>query len=190
MIPPGALTLGILAGGRGERVGGRDKAWIERGGRPQVALALDAVAGPFSARLVSARAADARHEALGLRAVFDDRPGFAGPLAGLEALARACPTPWLLSLPVDVDGLPHDLATQLWQARGDAGAVVADAGGLQPLVALWHAPTLAAAAGRALEAGQGAAHALVATLRLPRLDLSPCRLANFNTSPGPTEPNT
>lgn len=190
MIPADAVALGLLAGGRGERVGGRDKAWIERDGQPQLALALASLDGPFAARLVSARSADARHEALGLHAVFDQRPGFAGPLAGLEALAAACPTPWLLSLPVDVAGLPRDLLAQLWRVRGEAGAVVCDAGGLQPLVALWHVPTLAEAARKALDAGQGAAHALVATLRLPRLDLSPRRLANFNTPPGPTEPNT
>ena len=36
MIPRGDLTLGILAGGRGSRLGGRDKAWLQRGGIPQV----------------------------------------------------------------------------------------------------------------------------------------------------------
>ena len=41
MIPPGAVTLGILAGGRGERFGGRDKAWIEHAGRPLLARAGD-----------------------------------------------------------------------------------------------------------------------------------------------------
>lgn len=188
MIPGGSLSLGILAGGRGQRVGGRDKAWIERAGRPALENVLSALDAPFAASLVSARAADARHAALGLVAVFDRDPGFPGPLAGLHALANACPTPWLLSLPVDVDGLPRDLAERLWHIRGDAGASVADAGGRQPLVALWHAPTLAVAAGQALAAGQGAVHVLADTLHLPVLDLSPRQLANFNTHPDPTEP--
>lgn len=181
MIPPGAVTLGILAGGRGERFGGRDKAWIEHGGRPLLAHATERLSGGFAAMLVSARNADPRHEALDLLPVLDRRPGFAGPLAGLEALAHACPTPWLLTLPVDLAGMPEDLPARLWALRGQHGAVTRDAGGVQPLLSLWFAPTLAKAASAALEAGQGAAWRLVETLRLPLLDLSPRVLSNFNT---------
>lgn len=181
MIPPGAVTLGLLAGGRGERFGGRDKAWIEHRGQPLIAHANDALQAPFAARLASVRDADDRLVALGLRPVHDLRPDFAGPVAGLEALARACPTPWLLTLPVDLDGLPEDLPARLWSLRGENGAGTRDAGGPQPLLTLWHAPTMAAAASAALEAGQGAAWRLVETLRLPVLDLSPRRLSNFNT---------
>ena len=36
MLERGALTLGILAGGRATRLGGRDKAWLQRDGVPQV----------------------------------------------------------------------------------------------------------------------------------------------------------
>lgn len=181
MIPPGAVTLGILAGGRGERFGGRDKAWIEHDGRPLLARATQRLSGDFAARLASARHPDPRHDELGLVPVLDHRPGFAGPLAGLEALAHACPTPWLLTLPVDLAGMPADLPARLWTLRGEHGAGTRDAGGPQPLLTLWHAPTLATAASAALEAGQGAAWRLVETLRLPVLDLSPRRLSNFNT---------
>lgn len=181
MIPPGAVTLGILAGGRGERFGGRDKAWIEHQGGTLLAHATQRLSGDFAARLVSARNPDPRHEALGLVPVVDLRPGFPGPLAGLEALARACPTPWLLTLPVDLAGMPEDLPARLWSLRGEHGAGTRDAGGPQPLLTLWFAPTLAKAASAALEAGQGAAWRLVETLRLPMLDLSPRVLSNFNT---------
>lgn len=181
MIPPGAVTLGLLAGGRGERFGGRDKAWIEHRGRPLIAHANDALQAPFAARLASVRAPDDRLAALGLRPVFDLRQEFAGPVAGLEALAQACPTPWLLTLPVDLSGLPADLPARLWAMRGEHGAGTRDAHGAQPLLVLWHAPTLATAASAALAAGQGAAWRLAETLRLPLLDLSPRVLANFNT---------
>lgn len=181
MIPQGAVTLGLLAGGRGERLGGRDKAWIEHRGRPLLAHANDALQAPFAARLASVRDADDRLAALGLLPVRDLRQGFAGPVAGLEALAQACPTPWLLTLPVDLSGMPADLPVRLWAERGGHGAGTRDAHGPQPLLTLWHAPSLAAAASAALEAGQGAAWRLVETLRLPVLDLSPRVLANFNT---------
>lgn len=181
MIPPGAVTLGILAGGRGERFGGRDKAWIEHRGRPLLAHANEALKAPFAARLASVRAPDDRLAAVGLAPVLDLRQDFAGPVAGLEALARACLTPWLLTLPVDLSGMPVDLPARLWSMRGEHGAATRDADGPQPLLALWHAPTLASAASAALEAGQGAARHLVESLRLPVLDLSPRRLPNFNT---------
>ena len=75
-------------------------------------------------------------------------PGL-GPLGGLEALARACRTPWLLTLPVDVvdanDCLPRTLAS----AGGD-GAVARDADGLQPLVALYRVAALRAAVAAAI----------------------------------------
>ncbi|WP_374473439.1 molybdenum cofactor guanylyltransferase [Arenimonas sp.] len=181
MIPPGAVTLGLLAGGRGERFGGRDKAWIEHHGRPLIAHANDALQAPFAARLASVREDDERLAALGLLPVHDLRPDFAGPVAGLEALAWACPTPWLLTLPVDLSGMPADLPARLWAKRGEHGAGTRDVHGPQPLLALWHAPALATAASAALEAGQGAAWRLAETLRLPALDLSPRVLANFNT---------
>ena len=71
MIPPGAVTLGILAGGRGERFGGRDKAWIEHDGRPLLARATQRLSGDFAARLASARHPDPRHDELGLVPVLD-----------------------------------------------------------------------------------------------------------------------
>jgi len=36
MVARGEVTLGILAGGRASRLGGRDKAWLQRDGVPQV----------------------------------------------------------------------------------------------------------------------------------------------------------
>lgn len=188
MIPAGALSLGVLAGGRGARMGGADKAWVEVGGVPLLARCLAAFADVEGDRLVAARTADARHDALGVRAVFDLRPGFAGPVAGLEALARGCRSPWLLSTPVDVDALPARLAQRLWDARSEHGAVVADADGLQPLLALWRVAALAPAATAALDAGDAAARRLVAVLGLPVLDLSPHRLLNRNTPDTLQEP--
>jgi molybdopterin-guanine dinucleotide biosynthesis protein A len=40
-------------------------------------------------------------------------PGFAGPLAGLQAGLRRCGTDYLLSVPCDSPFLPADLAARL-----------------------------------------------------------------------------
>ena len=180
MIPRAAITLGILAGGRGQRLGGRDKAWVRHRHGFLVENILMAFPGDYGGRLVGTRAADARFAGLGLHEVFDRRPDFAGPLAGLEALALACATPWLLSVPVDLDGLPTGLDEQLAGMAGPDGVVVQDAGGLQPLLGLWRTDALARAATEMLDAGESAARRLVARLQVARLDLSPRTLGNLN----------
>lgn len=181
MIPRAAITLGILAGGRGQRMGGRDKAWVRHRGAFQVENVLGAFSGAFAERLVSARGADPRFGALGLRVVLDRRDNFAGPLAGFESLCNACGTPWLLTTPVDVDGLPADIVDRLIAAVGTDGASLQDANGLHPLIGLWRVAALSAATALALDHDQPAAHAVVSTLRTGRVDLSPRRIANLNT---------
>lgn len=181
MIPRGAITLGILAGGRGQRMGGQDKAWVRHRGAHQIENILATFGASFAERLVSARAADARFDAMELRVVLDRREGFAGPLAGIEALCDACSTPWLLTTPVDVDGLPVDLVAQLIAIAGADGASVQDADGLQPLLGLWRVATLSPATTTALDRGEAAAHRVVTSLHTGRVDLSPRRIANLNT---------
>ncbi|HEU0153622.1 MAG TPA: NTP transferase domain-containing protein [Arenimonas sp.] len=176
-----AITLGILAGGRGQRLGGRDKAWVRHRGAPLVENILMAFPGAFAERLVSARADDPRFGRLGLRVVLDRREDFAGPLAAIEALAAACTTPWLLTVPVDLDRLPEGLTETLAAAVEDDGVVVTDAEGLQPLLGLWRCAALREHAGHMLDAGESAARRLVARLRVARLDLSPRRLQNLNS---------
>lgn len=87
----------------------------------------------------------------------DDVPGFRGPLAGIATALAACPTPWLLTVPVDCPEPPHDLALRLVQAamENEAGAVVVhDGERRQPLFALYRRE-LAASAATAVDAEQG-----------------------------------
>lgn len=183
------LALGLLAGGEGRRVGGRDKAWLMRGGRPLLDGLLDALPmACFGQRLASVRDADPRWAARGFVGVRDRRPGFAGPLAGLEALASACTGERLLVLPVDLLDPPPDLPARLLAAAGEGDAWVRDAGGLQPLVGLWRPDPLARAARAALDAGEQAVHRALAVLAPAVLDLAPARLGNGN-APEHFDPN-
>lgn len=173
------VTLGILAGGRASRLSGRDKAWLARGGIPQVvrlAKHFDAECGLV---LVSANAGLERYADQGLTVVSDHVPGI-GPLAGLQALADACRTPWLLTLPVDVIGTNECLLRTLAMA-GDDGAVAEDDDGLQPLVALYGVERLRGAIVVALAAGEHAVHAMQARLGLPRVRFAGLRFGNLNT---------
>ena len=177
---PAAVTLGILAGGAATRLGGRDKAWLERAGVPQVLRWQRRFEGRVDALLVSANAGEARYRAHGLVAVRDDVVGV-GPMAGLDALARACKTPWLLTLPVDLVDCNDCLLPTLRSAAGHAGAWAEDEDGLQPLVALWRVDVLREAAARALEDGALSVRDLQATLGMPGVRLAGMRFGNLNT---------
>ncbi|MCW5581370.1 MAG: NTP transferase domain-containing protein, partial [Luteimonas sp.] len=83
------VTLGILAGGQASRLGGRDKAWLERDGVPLVVGLAEGLAAHVDAVIVSANRNPERYLSHGLRVVHDRVAGI-GPLGGLDALAAAC----------------------------------------------------------------------------------------------------
>lgn len=173
------VTLGILAGGRASRLGGRDKAWLQRAGVPQVIRLARRFEAECGAVLVSANANLERYAEQDLVVVSDHVSGI-GPIGGLQALADACTTPWLLTLPVDVIGTNECLLCTLVMA-GDSGAVAEDDDGLQPLVALYRVESLRIAIDAALDAGEHAIQAMQARLDLPRVRFSGQRFGNLNT---------
>lgn len=182
MITVAPVTLGILAGGRGTRLGGCDKAWIERDGVPLVLALAQRMAGQVDGVLASANTGLDRYAEHGLRAV-PDRIADAGPLGGLEALAAACGDGWLLTLPVDIVTVPDGLPAGLLRATGaaQAGAFAEDDDGTQPLVALWRVETLREAAADAIARGTLAVHALQSQLGFARLRCQGLRFGNINT---------
>lgn len=179
-IPPTDITLGLIAGGRATRLGGVDKAWLQRDGVPQVLRWAGRFPGEHGPVLVSANRAPERCGEHGLEAVPDRRPG-AGPLAALDALAAACVTPWLFTLPVDLVGVNDCLLRTLVSQRGGDGAFAEDDDGAQPLVALWRRDALRAACAAALEAGEGAVHRLQQRLDLRVVSFAGLRFGNLNT---------
>lgn len=173
------LTLGILAGGAGSRLGGVDKAWLLREGTPQVQRIANRWPGEVDAVLVSSNRPDPRFASLGLVTVADEPPS-QGPLSGLLALAEAARTPWLLSVPVDVVGL-NDCLPRTLLAAGGTGAFAADDDGAQPLVALWQVAGLREAATRAVQAGELAVHRLQQRLGMQPVRFAGLRFGNLNT---------
>jgi molybdenum cofactor guanylyltransferase len=182
------VTLGILAGGRAQRLGGCDKAWLQRDGQALVQRLAQALAPAVAAVLVSANRDLPRYAAAGLHALPDRiaaPPGAErslGPIAGLDALAAACATPWLLTLPVDLCRLPPALLDRLIDASGDAdGACAEDDDGVQPLVALYRVAALRPALASALDAGRYAPRALQQQLAMVRARLPGETFGNLNT---------
>ncbi|CBA16084.1 molybdenum cofactor guanylyltransferase [Xanthomonas albilineans] len=188
MDPRRAITLGILAGGRAQRLGGLDKAWLQYDGQPLVQRLAQTLAPTVAAVLVSANRDLSRYAAIGLRAVPDriqapaQAPRSLGPIAGVDALAAACFTPWLLTVPVDACQLPPALPALL-AAVGVAGdgAWLEDAAGVQPLVALYRLAALRPALDAALAAAVYAPWRLQQGLDMVPLRLPDLVLGNLNT---------
>lgn len=112
-IAPADITGLVLAGGRGSRMGGVDKGLQPFRGQPLAQRALLRLApqvGPL--RLNANRHAEV-YAAWGVPVCPDPLADYPGPLAGLLAGLRDCPTPWLLSVPCDSPLFPADLAARM-----------------------------------------------------------------------------
>lgn len=185
MLTRDQITLGILAGGQGSRLGGVDKALVEFEGRSLLSRTLASLGTGFAQTLISYNGADARIAECGASAVPDLREDFPGPLAGVEALLHAATSGWLLTMPVDLRDIPPDLPETLCRAlvagRKGTGLAIRDADGLQPLVALWPVRAGRIATTAALDAGARAAYLLQQSMQFQIQDISPRRLGNLNT---------
>jgi molybdopterin-guanine dinucleotide biosynthesis protein A len=173
------ITLGLLAGGAGSRLCGVDKAWLRRGGVPQVLRLAKRLSDETSSTLLSANRDPARYAEAGLIASPDRRTGI-GPIAGLDALVNACTTPWLLTVPVDLVDVNDCLLRSLAAAGGD-GAFAIDDDGAQPLVALWRVEALRDALSQALAENEIAVHALQARMGMAGVRFAGFRFGNLNT---------
>src|SRR5690606_31507137 len=103
----------ILAGGRGSRLGGRDKATIELSGERLVDRAVAAARAAGALRIIVVGSPEAG--ALADVVVREDPP-FSGPLAALQAALPEVVAPWFSLLSCDLRS-PAWVMEQLRTAR-------------------------------------------------------------------------
>lgn len=152
---------------------------MQRDGVPQVVrISKDAGHG-CNAILVSANAHPHRLARKNLQAV-PDRIAEAGPMGGIDALAAACATRWLFTIPVDLVAADDRLLGMLMPV-GHYGAVAEDDDGLQPLVALYRVDLLRHALASAIAVGDYSVQAMQARMELPRVRCIGMRFGNLNT---------
>jgi molybdenum cofactor guanylyltransferase len=146
------LVAVVLAGGRGLRLGGGDKALRHLGGRTMLDHVLARVVPQVDLVALNANGDPARFAAWGLAVLPDPVPDHPGPLAGVLAglrWARGQGAVDVLVVPADTPFLPADLVARLRAGRGDAGVACAmSAGRLHPVVGLWRAALADAVAAR------------------------------------------
>ncbi|RMO70048.1 Molybdenum cofactor guanylyltransferase [Pseudomonas syringae pv. primulae] len=98
-LPPCSILL--LAGGRGQRMGGRDKGLIEWQGKALIEH-LHALTRPLTDDLIiSCNRNIERYAQYADQVVKDDDTDFNGPLAGIRAALPRARHQWLLVLPCD-----------------------------------------------------------------------------------------
>jgi molybdopterin-guanine dinucleotide biosynthesis protein A len=175
----------ILAGGRGERLGGVNKALLEIGGQRFIDCARDALRGCDPVMISGT--ANLLDETL---IVPDLDSVYAGPLAGVAAavaaLVRSDRT-FLLSMAVDTPFFPPDFAERAIELEGRADCVMAAFDGQDyPTNALWRLEALSGLPAAVIEGtAPRSLKRLAESLRTVRLDYakwcSENPFANANT---------
>lgn len=171
----------VLAGGRGSRLGGVDKARLQRGGVTLIERTCTVLQSLGVTRIWLSSAWPAHvFAAWPVTCIADLRPGQIGPLAGIETGLLASSADWLLTWPVDAPHVPADLCTRLYAAARADGACARDTDGVQPLCALYARTRVLAGLQAMLDAGERAVHRWHATLDLGQAYWS-LRFGNINT---------
>ncbi len=119
------ITGVILAGGRGSRMGGVDKGWVEVNGHPMVEHVAARLQPQVAALLINANRNYERYVALGFPVVPDLFEGYLGPLAGMASGMQAATTSYVVTAPCDSPLIGHDLVARLAAALRQEAADIA-----------------------------------------------------------------
>lgn len=104
-----ACSVLLLAGGRGQRMGGQDKGLVEWLGEPLIAHLQRKVRPLTDDLIISCNRNRERYAAYADHLVVDDEGDFPGPLAGIRAGLKAARHTHLLVLPCDVPRIDETL---------------------------------------------------------------------------------
>ena len=134
----------ILAGGKGRRMGGKEKALIPLLDRPLLSYVLESVSGQVAPIALNINTNFEKFSLFGYPIIEDPIKGHLGPLAGILASlnwAQEIDKEWVMTLPCDTPFLPKNIAQRMIEAKKgelDIDLVVARSRGFNhPVVALW-----------------------------------------------------
>ncbi|MCP3866898.1 MAG: molybdenum cofactor guanylyltransferase [Gammaproteobacteria bacterium] len=134
------ITVVVLAGGKGRRMGGQDKGLLEIDGRPMIRLLLDKLTPQTNSILINANRNTELYREFGYPVVPDSLKGYQGPLAGFLSAMAAASTPYILTLPCDGPLIPADYVSKMAGTLSEESAseitVAHDGKRMQPVYAL------------------------------------------------------
>lgn len=135
-LPPCSIL--ILAGGRGQRMGGRDKGLVAWRGEPLVAHVQRAVRALSDDLVISCNRNQAAYAAYADQLVNDADADFPGPLAGVISGLKVARHEWVVVLACDAPRIDRALIEDLLAlaVAQDSAAMVRQGGYWQPMFSL------------------------------------------------------
>ncbi|WP_194790664.1 molybdenum cofactor guanylyltransferase MobA [Pseudomonas sp. UFMG81] len=132
-LPPCSIL--ILAGGRGQRMGGRDKGLVPWRGEPLVAHVQRMVRGLSDDVVISCNRNQDAYRAYADQLVGDAEADFPGPLAGVIAGLSVARHEWVVMLACDAPLVDQALVEDLLKlaVEHDSAAMVRQGGYWQPM---------------------------------------------------------
>jgi len=103
----------ILAGGKGQRLGGQDKGLVPYQGHPLIHRSVGLASQCSDAIIISANRNVSRYEDFADTVVQDNTPNYGGPLFGIQACASRVLTNYTLIIACDLPRLTTDLVQTL-----------------------------------------------------------------------------
>ena len=133
------VTALVLAGGRGQRMGGTDKGLIELSGKPMIEHILERLEPQCDHIIINANRNVDRYAVYGHPVLRDSLGDYQGPLAGFSTGLKHAKTPFIVTLPCDAPDLPADLVERMLTVMNERQAditVAHDGERMQPVYAL------------------------------------------------------
>jgi len=140
--PDDLLTVVILAGGRGSRLGGQDKGLLEWQGKPLIEHILQNITSVTKNIIINANRNTEVYQQYGYPVVGDDIEDYAGPLAGMLAALRSTNTPYVMTVPCDAPSTAPEMIEQFCdthEIQQQTLYVASTDDGLQPVYAMINA---------------------------------------------------
>jgi len=178
----------VLAGGRSQRMGGREKALLDLAGRPMLAHVIERLAPQVSRLAINANGDPARFAAFGRPVIADQTADYPGPLAGILAGLRwasavAPRSAFLATVSSDAPFIPLDLVARLADASAGGDIIAAQSrGAVHPVVALWPLG-IALRLERALATGQRGVQRWAEMEGMRRVDFAPTSVEGHTIDP-------
>ena len=134
----------ILAGGKGRRMGGKEKALVPLLDRPLLSYVLESISGQVAPIALNINTSLDKFNKFGYQIIEDPIKGHLGPLAGILASLNWAHTlnhKWVLTLPCDTPFLPKNLVEEMIKVKSNdlsLDLVIARSKGYNhPVIALW-----------------------------------------------------
>lgn len=181
--PLPSCSVLLLSGGRGHRLGGRDKGLVEWRGRPLIAWLHERVRPVTDDLIISCNRNAERYATWADQLVRDDTPDFQGPLAGIRAGLAVARHDQVLILPCDAPLVDDALIAELLAAAGEHPVMVRQGRFWEPLFCVLPRAVLPVL-DAGWQAGERSPQRILNTLNPVAVDCAEGdpRLANLNTA--------